>query len=184
MPFHTTKIEDVLLFEPVIYGDDRGYFYESYNQKTFAEAGIHANFVQDNRSYSKYGTIRGLHFQKNEHAQAKLVTVLQGKILDVVVDLRHNSKTYGQHVAVELDADDKQHFFVPRGCAHGFSVLSETALFSYKCDNFYNLESEGGIAFDDPDLNIDWRVEKDAQIISDKDLNNMTFDEYKADPCF
>ena len=145
MSFIPTKIKDVVIFEPRIFTDDRGYFFETYNEKLFNDNGIAAKFVQDNQSKSSYGVIRGLHFQKGEHAQAKLVRVLQGSVLDVAVDLRKGSKTYGQYVAVELSDVNNLQLFIPRGFAHGFSVLSRTAVFAYKCDNLYCKESEGGI---------------------------------------
>lgn len=164
-----TKIKDLLIIEPQIFSDNRGYFFESYNQAKFSEAGLDYTFIQDNQSMSSYGTIRGLHFQKGEHAQAKLVRVLEGAVLDIAVDLRPNSETYGQYVAVELSEDNNLQLMIPRGFAHGFSVLSKTAVFFYKCDNKYNKESEGGIRFDDPDLKIDWQIPEGEEIISEKD---------------
>lgn len=164
-----TKIKDLVIIEPKVFHDDRGYFFESYNYSKLKEQGIDYNFVQDNQSKSSYGTIRGLHFQKGEFAQAKLVRVLQGKVLDVAVDLRPNSETYGEYVAVELSDENNLQFLLPRGFAHGFSVLSETAVFAYKCDNAYNKESEGGIRYNDPDLNIDWKVNMDKILVSEKD---------------
>ncbi|MGN0904302.1 MAG: dTDP-4-dehydrorhamnose 3,5-epimerase [Alphaproteobacteria bacterium] len=169
MPFIQTDIQGVVVFEPRVFTDARGYFFETYNEQVFREAGIDAVFVQDNQSKSSYGVIRGLHFQKGEHAQAKLVRVLEGTVLDVAVDLREGSATFGKHVAVELSAANNRQLFIPRGFAHGFSVLSETAVFAYKCDNFYNKESEGGISYADPDLNIDWRVPVESACVSDKD---------------
>lgn len=169
MPFIQTEIKDVVIFEPRLFTDARGYFFETYNEKVFKEAGIDACFVQDNQSKSSYGVIRGLHFQKGEHAQAKLVRVLQGKVLDVALDLREGSETFGKHVAVELSDENNRQLFIPRGFAHGFSVLSETAVFAYKCDNFYCKESEGGLNCADPDLGIDWRVPVESACISDKD---------------
>ncbi|WP_281615421.1 dTDP-4-dehydrorhamnose 3,5-epimerase [Flammeovirga sp. SubArs3] len=165
-----TKLKDCYIIEPNVFGDRRGYFFESFHLKKFTEAtGLAVNFVQDNQSSSSYGVIRGLHFQKGVHAQAKLVRVLSGRVIDVAVDLRPGSETYGQHEAVELSADNRKQLFVPRGFAHGFSVLSETAEFSYKCDNYYNKESEGGIIYNDPELNIDWKIPFGKENISDKD---------------
>ncbi len=164
-----------MIFEPRVFADDRGYFYESYNEKIFAEAGIHDNFVQDNQSKSTYGVLRGLHYQTGEHVQSKLVRVLEGSVLDVAVDIRPDSPTYGQHYTIELTAKNHLQFYVPRGFAHGFLVLSDTAIFSYKCDNFYNKASEGGIAYDDPTLNIDWKIPTEDMILSNKDKVNPTF---------
>mgnify|MGYP001155380326 FL=1 len=169
MNFIKTKIKDVIIVEPRIFNDERGYFFESYNQKAFKEGGIDCNFVQDNQSKSSYGVIRGLHCQLGEHAQAKLVRVLQGKVLDVAVDIRRNSPTFGQYVAVELSDENQRQLFIPRGFLHGFSVLSETAVFSYKVDNFYCKESEFGIRYDAPEFNIDWQIPKDKVITSEKD---------------
>lgn len=169
-----TGIKDLYVLEPVVHGDHRGYFLESYNQNKFQELNLNYKFVQDNESYSKFGTLRGLHFQKGEHAQAKLVRVVSGIVLDVAVDLRPDSDTFGKSYSVELSGENKKLFIVPRGFAHGFVVLSETALFSYKCDNFYNQASEGGLAFNDPELEIDWRVDADRLILSDKDKKNPT----------
>lgn len=169
MNFIKTKIEDVIIVEPRIFNDERGYFFESYNQKAFKEGGIDCNFVQDNQSKSSYGVIRGLHCQLGEHAQAKLVRVLQGKVLDVAVDIRRGSPTFGQHVAVELSDENQRQLFIPRGFLHGFSVLSETAVFSYKVDNFYCKESEFGIRYDAPEINIDWQIPQDKVITSEKD---------------
>ena len=155
MNFIKTALEGVFIIEPRVFTDNRGYFFESYNKAAFEAAGLFYDFVQDNQSKSSYGTVRGLHFQKGEHAQAKLVRVLEGVVLDVAVDLRRASPTYGQHVAVELSAENNRQLMIPRGFAHGFSVLSETAVFAYKCDNLYCKEAEGGIRFDDPTLAID-----------------------------
>ena len=170
MNFISTELEGCYIIEPKIIGDERGYFMESFNEKTFQE-GIQkeTHFVQDNQSFSKKGVLRGLHYQTGEHAQAKLVRVLQGEVLDVAVDIRPDSKTYGQHVAVLLSAENQKQLFVPRGFAHGFIVLSEMATFFYKCDNFYNKESEGGILFNDKTLNIDWKLLEKELIISEKD---------------
>ncbi len=165
----TTEIEGVLIIEPRIFQDSRGYFFESFNQKEFKEKVGSVTFVQDNESKSCYGVVRGLHFQKGEHAQSKLVRVVKGKVLDVAVDLRSGSKTFGKHVSVELSEDNHRQFFIPRGFAHGFSVLSDDVIFQYKCDNFYCPESEGAIAWDDLDLAIDWKVPTDRIILSEKD---------------
>lgn len=175
-----TKIEGVLLIKPSVFKDSRGYFFESYNRESFKKHGLDYQFIQDNQSYSSYGVIRGLHFQKGEHAQAKLVRVLKGKVLDVAVDTRPGSPTYGEHVAVELSDENFLQLLIPRGLAHGFSVLSETALFFYKCDNFYNKESEGGIVYNDPDLNIDWQIPQEKAEIADKDQKAPSFREYSA----
>ena len=169
MKIFETEIKDVYIIEPQIFEDSRGYFFESYNQAKFAEAGLNYNFIQDNQSKSVYGTIRGLHFQKGEFSQAKLVRVLQGAVLDVAVDLRVGSPTFGKHVAVELTAENNRQLMIPRHFAHGFSVLSETAVFAYKCDNIYNKASEGGINFNDKSLGIDWRIPEEKAILSEKD---------------
>lgn len=170
-----TELKDCFIIEPRIFKDERGYFFESFNEKTFSEkTGLNVHFVQDNQSFSSKGVLRGLHYQIGEFAQAKLVQVLQGEVLDVAVDIRPNSETYGKYVSVLLTAENKKQMFVPRGFAHGFLVLSPTALFSYKCDNFYNKESEGGVAFDDPMIGIDWNFPKEQLIISEKDQNNPT----------
>ncbi|HKO79190.1 MAG TPA: dTDP-4-dehydrorhamnose 3,5-epimerase [Chitinophagaceae bacterium] len=170
MPFISTEIPGLLIFEPRIFSDNRGYFFESYNEKVFKEEGIDIRFVQDNQSLSSYGVIRGLHYQLNPHAQTKLIRVLSGKILDVAVDLRKGSPTFGLHFDIELSAENKKQLLIPKGFAHGFSVLSDKAEVSYKCDVFYNKESERGIRFDDPSLNIDWQIPADKAIVSDKDL--------------
>ena len=168
-----TQLKDCFIIEPRVFKDERGYFFESFNEKTFSEkTGLNVHFVQDNQSFSSKGVLRGLHYQIGEFAQAKLVQVLQGEVLDVAVDIRPNSETYGKYVSVLLTAENKKQMFVPRGFAHGFLVLSPTALFSYKCDNFYNKESEGGVAFDDPMIGIDWNFPKEQLIISEKDQNN------------
>jgi dTDP-4-dehydrorhamnose 3,5-epimerase len=172
MPFTETGIPDLKIFEPKVFGDDRGYFFESYNEKTFSAENIHIPFVQDNQARSVYGVVRGLHFQNNPHAQTKLIRVLQGAILDVVLDLRKGSPTFGKVFAVELTAENKKQLLVPQGFAHGYSVLSETAEVFYKCDEFYNKDAEGGIAFNDPSLQIDWRVPADKMILSPKDLQH------------
>lgn len=171
-----TKLKDCFILEPIVFKDDRGSLFVCFKKDTFEElTGQNGTFVQDNQSSSSYGVVRGLHLQKGEHAQAKLVRVLEGKILDVAVDLRKESETYGQWVAVELSADNKKQLYIPRGFAHGFSVLSETASVLYKCDNFYHKEAEAGILYNDPDLNIDWQIEKESMIISDKDMGLLSF---------
>lgn len=166
-----TKLKDCYIIEPSIFEDKRGYFFESFNNKKFQELTNFKNtFIQDNESYSTKGVLRGLHYQTGEHAQSKLVRVIKGKVLDVAVDLRKNSKTFGEHVAVELSEDNKKQLLVPRGFAHGFIVLSDTAIFSYKCDNYYNKASEAGIIYNDKDLNIDWQLSNEELIVSDKDI--------------
>lgn len=173
-----TDIPGLYILEPVIHGDARGYFFEAFNQKDFDEAvGMHVTFVQDNESKSSYGVLRGLHFQKGDHAQAKLVRVVSGRVLDVAVDMRPGSPTFGRHVSVELTGENHRMFFIPRGFAHGFSVLSEEAVFQYKCDNYYCPESEGGIAWDDPSLGIDWQLPAEAVKLSDKDRQNPKISE-------
>lgn len=169
MQVTTTHIPDLKILEPRVFEDARGYFFESYNQSVFQQNGIDLTFVQDNQSSSSYGVIRGLHYQLPPHAQTKLVRVLQGTILDVVLDIRQGSPTYGQHYAIELSAENKKQLLVPRGFAHGFSVLSERAVVLYKCDGFYNKESDAGVLYNDPSLNIDWKVPADRAIVSDKD---------------
>ena len=168
-----TAIDGVVIIEPRIFKDDRGYFYESWNKRDFDENVCPVNFVQDNQSKSSYGVLRGLHFQKGKHSQSKLVRVVQGAVLDVAVDIRKGSPTFGKHVAVELTGDNHRQFFIPRGFAHGFSVLSETAIFQYKCDNLYCRESEGAIAWDDPALGIDWRIPAEKVILSEKDAHHL-----------
>lgn len=168
-----TEIEGPLIIEPRIFGDSRGYFFESFNARDFEEqTGIKVTFVQDNESKSTYGVVRGLHYQLPPYAQAKLVRVVQGAVLDVAVDIRRTSPTYGQHVAVELTADNHRQFYMPHGFAHGFAVLSETAVFQYKCDSYYHPEAEGAIAWDDPSLGIDWRIARDRVLLSDKDRHH------------
>jgi dTDP-4-dehydrorhamnose 3,5-epimerase len=166
-----TKLKGCFILQPTVFSDNRGYFFESFNQKGFNTAlGININFVQDNESFSSRGVLRGLHYQKGECAQAKLVRVIKGKVLDVAVDLRESSPTCGQYISVELSEINKKQLFVPRGFAHGFVVLSEKAIFSYKCDNYYNKESEGGIIYNDLQLGIDWQIPEKELIISEKDL--------------
>ena len=164
-----TKIPGVVIIEPKVFGDERGYFFESWSQKDFDEKVRQIKFVQDNESKSCYGVLRGLHFQKGKDSQSKLVRVVKGTVLDVVVDIRKGSPTFGQHVAVELSAENHRQFFIPKGFAHGFAVLSEEAVFQYKCDSLYAPQSEGAIAWDDPDLGIDWKVPADKVILSAKD---------------
>ena len=169
MNFIKTEIEGLVIIEPRIFRDARGYFFESYNSAEFARNGINAVFVQDNQSQSSYGVIRGLHCQLGEHSQAKLVRVLQGRVLDVAVDIRPGSPTFGKHVAVELSAENQRQLFIPRHFLHGFSVLSETAVFAYKVDNLYCKESEFGIRYDDPEIGIDWKIPAEAVLTSEKD---------------
>lgn len=164
-----TNIEGVVIIEPRIFKDDRGYFFESFSQREFEEKVCKTTFVQDNESKSSYGVLRGLHFQKPPFAQSKLVRVIKGAVLDVAVDIRKGSPTFGQYVSVELTGDNHRQFFIPRGFAHGFSVLSEEVIFQYKCDNFYSPQSEGAIAWNDPDLNIDWRIPIEEVVLSEKD---------------
>ncbi|RBL88280.1 dTDP-4-dehydrorhamnose 3,5-epimerase [Chitinophaga flava] len=170
MSFSETGLPGLLVYEPKIFGDSRGYFFESYNANTFRDAGIEYTFVQDNQARSTYGVLRGLHYQQEPYAQTKLVRVLEGKIIDAVVDIRKGSPTYGQSFTIELSAENKLQLLVPKGFAHGYAVISETAEVMYKCDNFYHKGSEGGIIYNDPDLNIDWGIELNDAIISDKDL--------------
>ncbi|WP_114936367.1 dTDP-4-dehydrorhamnose 3,5-epimerase [Mucilaginibacter endophyticus] len=166
-----TPLEGCLIIKPRIFNDDRGYFFESFNRQRFADAtGFDINFIQDNQSYSTRGVLRGLHLQKGEHAQAKLVRVTKGEVLDVAVDLRKGSATYGQHYSAVLSEENNDQFFIPRGFAHGFIVLSDEAVFQYKCDNYYNKESEGGLHYADPDLNIDWQLSSTEVLVSEKDL--------------
>ena len=173
-----TNLEGCFIIQPKVIQDKRGYFLESFNQAVFKE-GLKRdiNFVQDNESYSSKGVLRGLHYQIGDYAQAKLVRVIKGKILDVVVDLRTDSPTFSKHMSIELSEDNKIQLFIPRGFAHGFLVLSDTAIFSYKCDNFYNKASEGGVIYNDKDLNIDWKLDEKEFIISEKDLELPTLKE-------
>lgn len=173
-----TDFEGLVVVKPVVFTDNRGYFYETYNVNKYKDLGITNNFVQDNESKSNFGTIRGLHSQIGEFAQAKLVRAQQGKVLDVVVDIRKDSKTFGKYFSIELSDENKLQLMIPRGFLHGFSVLSETAIFCYKCDNFYNKESERAVLWNDIDLNIDWKIDKNKAIVSEKDKNNMTFKEF------
>lgn len=184
MDFSKTPIEGLLVLTPKVFTDNRGYFYESYNLRTLAEAGITAEFVQDNESFSAQNTLRGLHFQKPPFTQAKLVRVLEGTVWDVAVDLRRSSPTFGQWFGVELSGENKKQFFIPRGFAHGFSVLSPTAKFAYKCDNYYHKASEGAVRFDDPELAVDWKIDLSKAVLSEKDLQNPVFGAYKKAPVF
>mgnify|MGYP004442778483 FL=1 len=170
-----TSIEGLLVIEPKIFKDSRGYFFESFNQTEFEEKVGRINFVQDNESKSTYGVVRGLHFQNPPYSQSKLVRVVKGAVLDVAVDLRKDSATYGKYVAMELTEENHKQLFIPKGFAHGFSVLSQEAVFQYKCDNFYAPQSEGAILWNDEDINIDWRIPADKIIVSDKDSNNPKF---------
>ena len=167
-----TAIEGVVIIEPRLFNDDRGYFFESFSQRDFEKQVRTVRFVQDNESKSSYGVLRGLHFQKPPFAQSKLVRVIRGAVLDVAVDIRKGSPTFGRHVAVELTEDNHRQFFIPRGFAHGFSVLTPEVVFQYKCDNFYAPRSEGALAWDDPDLGIDWRIPADRVILSEKDKHH------------
>ena len=175
MPFIETGFPELKVFEPKVFADSRGYFLETFNEKTFKDAGIDAKFVQDNESKSQYGVVRGLHYQLNPFAQAKLVRVITGEVLDAVVDIRSGSPTYGQKYEILLTGDNKRQLFIPRGFAHGFSVLQDETIFCYKCDNFYSKESEGGILLTDPAINIDWQVPADKMLLSEKDLANPLF---------
>lgn len=176
-----TDIEGVLIIEPKVFGDARGYFLESFNAKDFAEkTGLNINFVQDNESMSSYGVMRGLHFQNPPYTQSKLVRCVKGAVLDVAVDIRKGSPTYGKHVAVELTEDNHRQFFVPRGFAHGFAVLSETAVFQYKCDNFYAPQADGGISILDNSLGIDWKIPTDKALLSDKDTKHSLLKDFDS----
>jgi dTDP-4-dehydrorhamnose 3,5-epimerase len=180
MKAEKTKLEGCYIIHDTVFPDSRGYFFESFNQQKFTELTGHSiPFVQDNQSFSSKGVLRGLHFQKGDAAQSKLVRVITGKVLDVAVDIRKESPTFGQHVAVELSGDSHTQLFVPRGFAHGFIVLSETATFFYKCDNFYNKTAEGGIRYDDPEIGIDWGLPAEELILSEKDLVLPTLQEYR-----
>lgn len=181
-----TKLDGVLIIEPRVFKDERGYFFESFSQREFDEKvtpilGHSINFVQDNESMSSYGVMRGLHYQRMPYTQSKLVRCVKGVVLDVAVDIRKGSPTFGQHVAVELTEDNHRQFFVPRGFAHGFAVLSETALFQYKCDNFYHPEADGGINITDDSLGIDWRIPVEKAILSEKDLKHYCLNDAELD---
>ena len=175
-----TDIEGVYIIEPKVFKDQRGYFFESYNKLSLESLGIDYTFVQDNQSKSSYGVIRGLHFQKPPHAQTKLLRVVEGKIIDVAVDIRKGSPTYGKHVAVELSAENFRQLLIPAGFAHGFSVLSETAIVQYKCTDYYHPETEGGFMFNDSDIDIDWGIPLDEAVVSDKDLKHPSFSEFDS----
>lgn len=165
-----SDIEGVVIIEPRLFEDSRGYFFESFSEREFVEKVCNTHFVQDNESKSSYGVVRGLHFQRPPHAQSKLVRVVEGSVLDIAVDIRHGSPTFGRYVAVELSAENHRQLFIPRGFAHGFAVLSEKAVFQYKCDNYYAPQSEGAIAWNDPAIGIDWRIPADKVILSAKDM--------------
>ncbi len=175
MPFHATELPGLMLYEPKVFPDSRGYFFESFNQKDFDYANQSFDFVQDNQSRSTYGVIRGLHFQQNPFAQTKLIRVLTGNILDVAVDIRAGSPTLGKVYTIELSAENKLQLLIPKGFAHGFSVISETAEVLYKCDNYYHKTSEGGIMWNDADLNIDWKIPAGQEVISEKDIVHPSF---------
>lgn len=181
-----TTIPGIVILEPKIFGDSRGYFFESFSQREFDEKvaipflGKSIQFVQDNESMSSYGVMRGLHFQRPPFTQSKLVRCVKGKVLDVAVDIRKGSPTYGQHVAVELTEDNHRQFFVPRGFAHGFAVLSETAVFQYKCDNFYAPQADGGISILDENLGIDWQIPADKSLLSDKDMKHVLLKDFDS----
>ena len=170
-----TELKDALIIEPKVFGDSRGYVFESWNKQALLEAGLACDFIQDNESRSHYGVLRGLHFQAAPYTQAKLVRVITGTVLDVIVDIRRGSPTFGRHIGVELSGENKRQLFVPRGFAHGFVVLSDDVLFAYKCDNSYMPSHERGIAFNDPALGIDWRVPADRLLLSEKDRRNPLF---------
>lgn len=177
MEYTKTEIEGVYIIEPKIFNDARGYFFEAFKQKEFEENVCKINFVQDNESKSSYGVLRGLHYQKDEFSQAKLVRVIKGKVLDVAVDIRKSSPTFGKHVMVELSEDNKRQLFIPRGFAHGFLVLSKEAIFTYKVDNVYAPQSEASIKFNDPDLGIEWPIDSSEVLTSEKDLKGKSFKE-------
>lgn len=178
MPFIPTPIKDLIVFEPKVWRDSRGYFYESHNTKTFEAAGITTQFVQDNQALSTYGVLRGLHYQLEPHCQSKLVRVIQGEVLDVAVDIREGSPTYGQSFAIRLSAENKKQLFVPKGFAHGYAVLSDVATFCYKVDEFYHKELEHGIRFNDPTFNIDWQLDMQKVILSEKDQQQPLFGDH------
>ncbi len=175
-----TDIEGLLIIEPRVFKDARGYFFESYSQREFEEKVGHVEFVQDNESMSSYGVMRGLHFQRPPFTQSKLVRCVKGRVLDVAVDIRKGSPTYGKHVAVELTEENHRQFFIPKGFAHGFAVLSETAVFQYKCDEFYHPEADGGISITDDSLGIDWRIPTDKAILSDKDTKHACLADFET----
>lgn len=175
-----TDIEGVVIIEPRVFKDSRGYFFESFSQREFEEKVRKINFVQDNESMSSYGVMRGLHFQRPPYAQSKLVRCVKGKVLDVAVDIRKGSPTYGKYVAVELSEDNHRQFFIPRGFAHGFAVLSETAVFQYKCDNFYAPQADGGISITDASLGIEWGIPADSAVLSEKDLKHVCLKDFDS----
>ena len=179
MKITTTAIVGVVILEPEVFGDERGYFFESFSQREFEEKVCKTTFVQDNESSSRYGVLRGLHFQKPPHAQAKLVRVVKGKVLDIAVDIRKGSPTFGHHVSTELSGENKRQLFIPRGFAHGFAVLSNEVVFQYKCDRYYVPHSEGGILWNDPALGIDWKLPAEDVILSEKDKKNVLLNELK-----
>jgi dTDP-4-dehydrorhamnose 3,5-epimerase len=179
MSFSPTHIPGLILFEPKVFSDDRGWFYESYNENLFRDAGISNRFVQDNQAFSSFGVLRGLHYQVGEFAQAKLVRVLQGEVLDVVVDIREDSSAFGEWYACRLSAENRRQLFIPRGFAHGYVVLSQTAEFFYKCDNFYSKAHEGGIRFDCPRLSIDWEIDFNQVIVAGRDRNFPSFGNHR-----
>ena len=179
MKITTTAIEGVVILEPKVFGDERGYFFESFSQREFEEKVCKTTFVQDNESSSRYGVLRGLHFQKPPHAQAKLVRVIKGTVLDIALDIRKGSPTFGHHVSIELSGENKRQLFIPRGFAHGFAVLSDEVVFQYKCDNYYVPHSEGGILWNDPALGIDWKLPEEDVILSEKDKKNVLLNELK-----
>lgn len=180
MKLKETGISGLIVIEPDVFGDSRGYFMESFSLRKFRElTGLDIDFVQDNESKSSYGVVRGLHFQRPPHAQSKLVRVVQGRVLDVAVDLREGSPTYGKHYAIELSGENHLQMFIPKGFAHGFAVLSDEAVFQYKCDEYYAPESEGAVAWDDPDLAIDWMLPKEDIRLSDKDKSNPNLKNHK-----
>ncbi len=176
-----TPIKDLLIIKPRVFNDARGYFFETYNAERYHEAGISQDFVQDNMSKSSFGVVRGLHFQRAPYSQSKLVSVTVGRVWDVAVDLRAGSPTYGQWYGVELTDENHLQYLIPRGFAHGFSVLSETAIFTYKCDNLYHPEADGGIMFNDPDLGIDWKIPAEKMLLSDKDTKHPLLREAKIE---
>lgn len=179
MKIKETPLKNCYLIEPTIFEDERGYFYEKFNEQKFEElTGLNGHFVQDNISKSSYGVLRGVHLQKGEHAQAKLVSCLEGKVWDVAVDLRKDSPTFGKWFGTKLTPENKLQLYIPRGFGHGFSVLSETAIFAYKCDNFYHKDSEGSVIYNDKDLNIDWKLPFDKIILSEKDMSLPAFKEH------
>lgn len=181
MTIEAIPIQDLVIINPTVFEDARGYFFEAFNQNTLGLQGIHINFVQDNQSFSKRGTLRGLHYQNPPYTQTKLVRVLEGKIMDVCVDIRKQSPTYGQHFAIRLPAEKKKQLLIQHGFAHGFSVISETAVVLYKCDQYYNNDSEGGIRYDDLTLAIDWQLSSEEVIVSEKDLVLPEFNEIDSE---